>query len=219
VRVEIRAALGVALGLAVLVVGSPAGSQPRADEASPATFAALMARFATVPGLTASFREEKRIALLAAPLVSEGTIAFAPPGRLSRRTLRPEPSTVVVDGMRLRVRDRTSQQELDLRGHTALGTLVASFVRLLAGDRVALERSFTVQYQVGAAGWSVVLRPREAAIRGFVRQIRAEGRGAVLARLVVVDGHGDESDTTFTHVDAAHRFDASALRRIFGLSR
>src|SRR4051812_34136298 len=108
---------GAAL-LAALVL--PAGQTPGAradDKPAPAAATgldALMARFRAIPGLSARFREEKRIALLARPLVSEGTIHYAPPGRLARHQLTPTISSVLLEGATLRFGDGTTEERVDL---------------------------------------------------------------------------------------------------------
>ena len=68
------------------------------------TRAELLERFRKVPGLYARFREEKRIALLVDPLVSEGTLHFVPPERLAKHVLQPAKSSVLIDGGVLRFR-------------------------------------------------------------------------------------------------------------------
>ena len=64
-----------------------------AFEPQPQALDALLQKFRQMPGLEPRFREAKRIALLAVPLITEGWLYFAPPARLGRHTLAPEKST------------------------------------------------------------------------------------------------------------------------------
>ena len=81
----------------VTVAAAPAAAAMTLDQ--------LLARFAGMSGLSARFREEKRMALLAAPLVNEGTLYFAPKGRLARHITTPAPATVLIDEGSLRYAD------------------------------------------------------------------------------------------------------------------
>ncbi len=90
------------IGIIVLAHGSTVipGEDPGALSVD-----SLLSRFAAVPGLEARFREEKRIAILAAPIVSEGTIHFVPPARLVRKTVTPQSSTLLINGETLLIGD------------------------------------------------------------------------------------------------------------------
>ena len=89
-----RRALGLlVVAGATVVVPVPAPSSARAEVTI--TRAELLERFRKVPGLYARFREEKRMALLAQPLVNEGTLHFHR-GKLARHTKRPVKSSVVM---------------------------------------------------------------------------------------------------------------------------
>src|SRR5689334_3239312 len=63
--------------------GDAGAPKPEAAVAIDAT--GLLRAFSGMPGLEARFREEKRIALLARPLTSEGRLFFTHPGLLLRR--------------------------------------------------------------------------------------------------------------------------------------
>src|SRR5512139_2532539 len=102
---------------------------------------------AQVPGLSARFREEKQIALLAAPLVNEGMLYFAPPGRLVRHTERPAPSTLLLDGGRLTVGEGNRVRTLEVAESPAVAVFVEGFVHLLSGDRARLEADFALTFE------------------------------------------------------------------------
>ena len=53
---------------------------------TPIALEELMGRLAESGGVRARFRETKHLSLLTAPLVSEGTLYFAPPDRFARHT-------------------------------------------------------------------------------------------------------------------------------------
>ena len=57
----------------------------------------LLRAFAEMSGFEAKFREEKTIALLAAPLVNEGTVHFDRSGLFARHVIKPERSSLLIE--------------------------------------------------------------------------------------------------------------------------
>ena len=124
------------------------------------------------PGLYARFREEKHITMLQAPLVSEGTIHFAPPSRFARHTEQPIASTLIIDGNQLQFGSADGQESMNLGTNPVARLFADGFVMLLAGNRAGLEQIFKMQ-----------LTPKRA------RRRRVEA-GADAAR--GADGQGDQ---------------------------
>jgi len=181
------------------------------------TFSELLRRFAAMPGLEARFREEKRIALLEAPLVSEGTLHFAPPDALVRRIQSPTPTTVIIDGGQLRYGDGRRTGQVDLDANPLVRHFVESFVYLLAGDEAAIRRLYDVTFTPSADGWELVLVPRREAMRRVLREVRVRGRGVVISQTRILEVSGDETLTTFTDVNTARRYTAAERARLLRL--
>jgi hypothetical protein len=187
------------------------------------TLDALLARFRAIPGLFARYREEKHIALLAEPLVSEGTVHYAPPRRIARHTLTPSPSGVVYDGTALRFGDGATEQKIDVGASPVVRAFVDSFVDVLAGDRAALDRTFVVDFRSGDAAhpretWELSLIPRSPDLLAILSEVRFAGDGVVVSRMVLREASGDEGITTFSAVDAAHRYTQAEAARVFRVS-
>ncbi len=164
-------ALGLAVGL------WPAAGRAPARAQGPSGLDGLLDRFAAVPGLVARFHEEKRIGLLAAPLVSEGMLRYARPGRLVRETTRPERSTLRIAGDRLQIDDAEGRRDLDLASQPIVRSFVDAFLGVLEGDRHGLERAFTVTYAPAGSGWRLTLVPRGATMQRLIRFDRDRGHG------------------------------------------
>ena len=202
----------VALAIALATsVAQPASAQ----DAPPPTLEALLERFASSPGFEARFVEEKRIALLAVPMRSEGQIWFAPPGRLMRRVTRPDPSAALIADGRLRMRQGDRIEELTIDDNPVLRGFIDSFRAVLAGDRAALERYYDATYTPSAEGWELRLRPRGGALARFLREIHLRGAGVVIREMRMIEVNGDETRTTFSDVDTRRRFSAAEARTIF----
>ena len=186
-------------------------------DAPPAGVDTLLGEFRAMPGLQAKFREEKRIALLAAPLVSEGTLHFAPPAQLARLTTSPAPSRLVVDGSSLVFGDEQGAESIDLDANPMARLYVDSFLEILAGNRDALEKVWKIELAPGSTldAWTLVLTPGAAPIARIFRALTLKGRGSVVEWLKLVETSGDETLTTFSDVDAKHRYSDAELARLF----
>jgi outer membrane lipoprotein-sorting protein len=214
----VRCSIAYSISLALLASAGPAvAASPPADRAvtSPSR-EELLARFRAIPGLSAHYREEKTMALLAAPLVSEGELYFVAPGRLARHQTSPTPSSVLVDADQLRFGDAHGSETIDLGSNPVVRLFVQSFVQILAGDAQGLERMYATEYRRRSnGGWTMTLRPKIAPIDSIVEHITVSGHDVVLETMEIVEVGGDRTRTTFTGVDANHEFSRSELRRIF----
>lgn len=163
------------------------------------------------------------MALLAAPLVNEGALYFAPPGRLARHITAPAPATVLIDEGALRYADAGGRETLALDQSPVLRLFVASFVKIFAGDREALASMYTMALHDlpagadGVARWSLVLRPKVAPMTQVIERIEISGHEVVIEAMRVLEVGGDETITTFSEVDAARRFSAQELATLFSL--
>lgn len=209
-----RSVLVAVVSLVLWSTSVALGDPPRAP-----TLDSVLAEFSRVPGLTADFREEKRLALLAAPLVSEGTIAYASGGSFVRRTTRPTPSTVLIDGGNLRVASGSRTEQIDMRAMPLVRQFVESFLAVIRGDKRALEAAYRTTFSVQAdgRGWSLSLVPRDSSLARVFASVSLDGHGALLERLVVRETSGDESTTTFTRINTTRRFTAEERQELFRL--
>lgn len=220
-----RTCLFSLVGLALVAApgGASAGAPEAAAAAKPApaiTLEGLLARFAEMSGLQATFREEKRMALLAVPLVNEGTIYFVPNAgapRLARHTTLPAPSVVVIDGATLRVADAAGREEISLDRNPPVRLFVDSFVKIFAGDRAALSTMYAMELAAEGDKWTLRLKPKVAPIDKLVERVEISGEGVVIASMRVVEVGGDETVTSFSAVDTKRRFTAEESAALFSL--
>jgi outer membrane lipoprotein-sorting protein len=198
----------VALALVLLALPTSASAQ------ASTTVDSVLHRFAGIEGLTLSFHEEKHIALLSMPLTSDGTLAYARPGRLARRA---SGQIVLIDGSTLRMTDGGHEQHIDLASQPIVRSFVDSFRAFLAGDRAALEASYTIGFAHTDADWTITLTPRAAPLSQFMTSIVFHGAGDALISMTMSEVSGDTTTTTFSHVDDHHRFGAEESARVFSL--
>jgi len=176
-----------------------------------------MHRFAASGGVRARFHETKYLALLAAPLESEGLLYFAPPDRLARHTVSPGSASVVVHGSRVALRDETGRQVLDLGSSDFAHHFIDNLGGLLRGNLAALRKRNSVGFRSTGGEWVLELVPRSRTVRRVVERIEFEGRDDKLARMETQETSGDRTVTVFSEVQTGLEFDPNELERIFSV--
>jgi outer membrane lipoprotein-sorting protein len=198
---------------------TPAASTERA----PADIEALLAGLSKAPGLYAHFREEKHITLLQQPLVSEGSLYFAPPSRFARHTDKPIASTLIIDGNQLQFGSADGQESMNLGTNPVARLFADAFVMLLSGNRAGLEKIFKMQLGPkpgGASGeWKLVLTPRVAPMDKLIKELELRGRGLNLHELDVREASGDWTRTAFSDVDLNRRYTPGDQTKFFTLPK
>ena len=211
-------ALALALALALGAVRAPAQT---ATDASPAPSPSadldrLLALWAAMPGLQADFTEEKQLALLAAPLRSEGTIHFLRGRGVAVHTRLPSRQSTLVTARQLVLWDGHAVRRINLDASPAIAAFAQVFSLLLGADRTALDRTFTVTFQGRADdAWALRLVPRAQALRDAVAAVELEGKAAALALLRVREANGDVSTMRLSAVDAQRRYTEAEADRVF----
>lgn len=224
----------------------PPASPPPAQRPRPADQAALFRLLASTEGLEASYREEKHLALLAAPLESSGTLYFlrvappatppatppaAPPaaadgapvlpgGYLTRVVAKPEPATLRITPHELRLEGKDGSEVIDLQRSDMLRTFVAALVQVFSGDEPALRKAFTIRYEPQPdheRRWQLALVPRGKPLDRLLQRLVLHGEGEAITRIEWLEAGGDRTVTQILTADPQRRFTAAERRRWFGL--
>lgn len=195
---------------ALLLCASAGAQTPEAPD-----LAMLMAHFASSRGVEAEFREEKHLPLLAEPLVSEGVLYYAPPGRLARFTTSPEATSLLVDGDRLRIEDGLGVEEIDLASQGVARQFVDQLLVLFRGDLEALERDYVARFAAEGDAWSLTLAPKGLRVRQVIREIALRGHAAHLDEMLVRGAEGELTRTTYGRLDPDRPFREDELAALF----
>ncbi len=164
-----------------------------AAAAEPWTLERLMQGLAHTRAARASFVEKKTVRILEQPLVASGELSFTAPDRLEKRTLRPRPELLLLQGDTLTLERAGQTTRLDLRSHPEVAAFTESIRGTLAGDRQALERNYLLSLQGSEASWVLTLIPADAAMRALVERVRIAGRHADLSVIEIQQANGDSS--------------------------
>jgi hypothetical protein len=168
--------------------------------------------------LRSHFHEEKRMAVLAVPLVSEGELYFAAPDRLARVVTAPSPSKMVIEGARLSFRDEHDVRSIPLEQTPVARMLVESLMKILAGDQDGLAALYEMTLTGHPGGrWRLVLKPRTGPLNELIEDVALSGHGAIVEQLEVRETGGDDTLTSLSAVERDRPFSAEENRRFFGI--
>jgi hypothetical protein len=175
---------------------------------------------ASIEGLETRFREQKQIALLKAPLVSEGRLYYKREGYLARLTEKPSASGVRITPSSLEVNSGQGYQRVDLTGRPDIKLFVESFAKVLAGDESALASLYDISFspKTTDSGWSLILRPKAGNLVHLVKSLELRGQGFEVRELKLLETKGDTSTTVLELVSAKRTFSADEQRTFFGIA-
>jgi outer membrane lipoprotein-sorting protein len=206
------------LGASILLtLPVSAHAEPQRGAAtSTLTLEKLLAQFRSMKGLEAKFREEKRIAMLDAPLVSEGTLHFSVPDRLLRTTAKPTKTRMLIDGAKLTFNDGHTTESMSLDANPVAKLFVDSFLKILVGDTAALSRLYEMTFKPGAGElWELSLKPKVDPMNKVISVIELSGSGRIITKMRIAEIGGDETLTTYTGVDTSRTYAIEEQKKLF----
>jgi outer membrane lipoprotein-sorting protein len=153
----------------------------------------LMAALAQVPEAKDSFVETRHSAVLTAPLVLKGELAYVRPDRMEKQVLAPYFERTVISGGSVTIENRSTKRTFSLASSAPVSALIESLRATLAGDRAALERHYEVQLEGREASWTLTLAPRDAKLAALVKRIQIAGARVQLKRIEIEETAGDRS--------------------------
>ncbi|MGA9993561.1 MAG: LolA-related protein [Thiobacillaceae bacterium] len=162
-------------------------------QAAPLSIAQLMASLAKIPQGAATFTEKKTISILDQPVESSGELLFIAPARLEKRTLKPRPETMVLDGDTLTLERGQRKHVLHLKDYPEVAGMIESIRATLAGDREALERVYHLALDGSQERWTLVLTPLDPKVGAVIARIRVEGAEDVVRSVEILQADGDSS--------------------------
>ncbi|MHB0982096.1 MAG: LolA family protein [Thiobacillus sp.] len=162
-------------------------------QAAPLSIAQLMANLSKRPQGAATFTETKTISILDQPIESSGELLFIAPAHLEKRTLKPKPETMVLDGDTLTVERGRRKHVLQLKDYPEVAGMIESIRATLAGDRKALERVYHLTLDGGHERWTLTLTPLDPRVGAVIARIRMGGGGNVVRSVEIVQADGDRS--------------------------
>lgn len=162
----------------------------------------LMHSLAQLRSGHASFVEKKSIAMLDQPIESSGELFYTAPDRLEKRTVKPKPETMIVDGDHLLIERGAQKYHLQLQDYPELAAFIDSVRGTLAGDRNALERSYALSLEGSDQNWTLQLVPINVKMKQVVTRIRISGVYDEVQRIDITQADGDSSQMRIEKLSA-----------------
>ena len=153
----------------------------------------LMSELAQTRYSHARFSEKKTIAMLDQPVESSGELIYSAPDRLEKRTIKPRPETMLVEGGVLTIERGRKRHRLQLQDYPELAAFIDSIRGTLSGDRRALERNYRLRLDGSAAQWTLQLLPIRQKMQAVVKLIRVEGARDQVRSIEILQADGDSA--------------------------
>lgn len=181
-------------GLVLALASAPAHAAWDVDQ--------LMQALAQNKSGRATFVEKKYIAMLDKPVESSGELLYTAPDRLEKRTVKPKPESMVLEGNTLTVERGHRHYVLALQDYPELGAFTESIRGTLAGDQKALARIYDITLDGTQERWTLTLRPIEPKMAAAVQRVVIQGRRADLRSIEIEQADKDRSVMTITSTAA-----------------
>jgi hypothetical protein len=195
VRAIAIAMLSLAATTSFAAAPSVAASAPAADAVK-----LVRERLKLTPVLRGEFEQTKTLKGFRNALVSKGEFLVARGQGVWWHTREPFEATLVVTKTRLFTRnpDGSTSNLADAQAEPGVRQVNELIFSLLAADLDALADKFTIAAQpVGAAGWSLVLTPRDPAIAKFLARATLAGERDVQS-VRIEEARGDTTQIRFS---------------------
>ncbi|MEO8278608.1 MAG: LolA-related protein [Ideonella sp.] len=153
-------------------------------------FDALMALLAQHRSGEVAFSEQRFVQGIDTPLVSSGVLSFDAPDRFVRRTLKPRPESMAVDGNKVTLSRAGRSRSFSLDAAPEMLGLVEAVRATLTGNGATIRRHFKAALIGDAEHWNLALEPLE---RGQVKRIRITGQRGELSQVEMELLGGDRS--------------------------
>lgn len=188
--------------LALLAASLLAGTADAHGSNGGWTLDRLMSTLARNKSGRATFTETKYLSIAEQPVESSGELVFIAPDHLEKRTLRPKPEHMIIDGDKLTVERNQRKFTMPLTQYPELGAFIESIRATLAGNRFALEAVYTVAIAGHGDDWTLTLTPIDARMRKVVSTVTLDGTGDMLRTVTIRQVDGDHSLMRLQRVSA-----------------
>ena len=176
--------------MAMVLLAPGSASLAQADSFD---LARLMQLLAAAPEGAVPYTEKKYSSLLAAPLVSSGTLSYRRPDTVEKITLTPRQERFRISGQELIVARNGREHRISLSSQPLLDAFAASLRGVLAGDISQLRAYYRISLEGGEQSWRLTMIPGDEEMARHVERILVSGRAGRIAQIEVRESSGDRS--------------------------
>jgi outer membrane lipoprotein-sorting protein len=197
--INFRKHMSFCLGLVLSLCLVPAQA---ADQKAEWNIEQLLLMMSKTQSARASFVETKSIAMLDAPVESSGELFYKAPDYFEKRTLKPKPESMVLDGNTLIMERGKRKRSLQLQNYPEIAAFTESIRGTLAGDRNSLERTYHLTLQGSMREWELLLTPIDSKMQKVLEHIRISGAEGELHTIEISQADGDSSLMSIQQIEA-----------------
>lgn len=162
----------------------------------------LMATLAKHEGGRVRFVETKTVALLDKPVVSSGELLYRPPSHLEKRTFKPKPEVLVVEGDTLLLERGKQKFSLRLSERPEALAFIDTLRGTLSGDKATLQKSYELKLDGTEQRWTLDLLPKDQRIASLVLRITFGGTGDKIEWIRYLQTDGDSAEMVIQPVES-----------------
>lgn len=168
-----------------------ANTEPENDSA---LLAQLSARSKAIQSLQGHFIQQKKIAVLPAPLNSTGQFRFEQGREVIWEVLTPVKNTVHLTPKGISFED--SQHSQAVPQQAGVEVVARIFMGVIAGELESLDSYFEVRATGDVKHWQLVLTPRSQNLAAYIQNITLQG-SEFTEQLDIAETNGDKTNIRF----------------------
>ena len=142
---------------------------------------------------TVPYVEEDHLAILDRPVKSSGVLVYDAPDHLEKRTLKPKPQSLVLDGDQLTVQRGHRTYQMQLSSYPQVAPFVDAVRETLAGNEEGLQKVFEVGLTGSLEDWRLQLVPLDKAVARKVARVEIAGARDEIRSVAILQVNGDRS--------------------------
>ena len=142
------------------------------------------------------YEETDYLAVLDRPLKSSGMLIYDAPDHLEKRTIKPKPQSLTLDGDEMTVQRGRRKYQMQVSAYPKLAPLLDAMRDTLAGNEAALEKVFKVGFTGTAEDWKLQLMPLDEELARDVKEVEVQGAQDEIRSVEILQVSGDRSVMT-----------------------
>lgn len=179
--------------LVLLLLWVPAGGFAAEPGQPGFTLDQLMKSLAQRKHGTVPYVEEDYLAILDRPVKSSGVLVYGAPDHLEKRTLKPKPQSLVLEGDQLTVERGHRTYQMQLSSYPQIAPFVDAVRETLAGNEEGLQKLFKVTLTGALEDWRLQLVPLDKGVARKVARVEIAGARDEIRSVAILQVDGDRS--------------------------
>lgn len=172
-------------GLLISAVGSANADDALRDQ--------VLRALSTQPQRHFSFVQEKKLAVLANPLITEGEMLIAGEHDITWDIRKPYVMRYEIHGEHVRETDENGTRVIAIGGNPLASALAEAMATAFSGHWRAQDSITDVHVEGSLQQWQIHITPRKDDFKKIIARIDAEGSAALIHSVKILESNGDST--------------------------